>query len=266
MPIKFLHLLTSNQRSHKTNIHLGAYMAFVAGAVNAGGFLAIARYTSHMSGIISAIGDDLALNKFISVLGGISLLLSFLLGAATTAIIVNWGHRRKIRSEFALPLLVEAVLLLAFGLVGANLNLYLPLTVPAIALLLCFVMGLQNAIVTKASKAEIRTTHMTGVITDIGIELGKMIYWNRSKDANKQGLVKANIEKLKTHAFIFGMFLVGGIIGAVSFKKVGYIAVVPLSLSLVLISGFQVYRDIKQILFPQVSALGRWLTDSPTDG
>jgi uncharacterized membrane protein YoaK (UPF0700 family) len=192
-------------------------MAFVAGAVNAGGFLAIARYTSHMSGIISAIGDDLALNNFISVLGGISLLLSFLFGAATTAIIVNWGHRRKIHSEFALPLLLEAALLLVFGLVGANLNVYLPLTVPAIALLLCFVMGLQNAIVTKASRAEIRTTHMTGVITDIGIELGKLVYWNKSIQANAQGYVKANREKLRTHLFIFGMFLIGGIIGAISF-------------------------------------------------
>jgi uncharacterized membrane protein YoaK (UPF0700 family) len=248
MAIKFLQLLTSTHRSHKTNVQLGAYMAFVAGAVNAGGFLAIARYTSHMSGIISAIGDDLALNDFISVLGGIFLLLSFLLGAATTAIIANWGHRRKIHSEFALPLLLEAVLLLIFGLVGANLNLYLPLTVPAIALLLCFVMGLQNAIVTKVSRAEIRTTHMTGVITDIGIELGKLIYWNRSEEANKLGLVTANREKLKTHFAIFSMFLVGGIIGAISFKKVGYISVVPLSLSLALIAGLQIYRDISDVL------------------
>ena len=228
-------------------------MAFVAGAVNAGGFLAIARYTSHMSGIISAIGDDLALNNLISVLGGISLLLSFLFGAATTAIIVNWGHRRKIHSEFALPLLVEAILLLIFGLVGANLNLYLPLTVPAIALLLCFVMGLQNAIITKASKAEIRTTHMTGVITDIGIELGKLVYWNRSREDNDKGYVKANREKLKTHLFIFGMFLIGGIIGAVSFKKAGYISVVPLSLSLVLIAGLQIYRDVGMILRDRAS-------------
>ena len=195
MPIKFIQLLTSTQRSHKTNIQLGAYMAFVAGAVNAGGFLAIARYTSHMSGIISAIGDDLALNDFISVLGGISLLLSFLFGAATTAIIVNWGHRRKIHSEFALPLLVEAILLLVFGLVGANLNLYLPLTVPTIALVLCFVTGLQNAIVTKASRAEIRTTHMTGVVTDNGIEVGKLVYWNKSNESNQSGYVKANREK-----------------------------------------------------------------------
>lgn len=253
MPIKFIQLLTSTQRSHKTNIQLGAYMAFVAGAVNAGGFLAIARYTSHMSGIISAIGDDLALNNFISVLGGISLLLSFLFGAATTAIIVNWGHRRKIYSEFALPLFVEAVLLLIFGLVGANLNMYLPLTVPAIALLLCFVMGLQNAIVTKASRAEIRTTHMTGVITDIGIELGKLIYWNRSAQANQVGYVRANREKLKTHLFIFGMFLLGGIVGAVSFKKVGYVSVVPLSISLALIASLQIYRDIKSIIKDRAS-------------
>lgn len=248
MALKFIQRITSTQRSHKTNIQLGAYMAFVAGAVNAGGFLAIARYTSHMSGIISAIGDDLALNNFISVLGGIFLLLSFLFGAATTAIIVNWGHRRKIHSEFALPLFVEAVLLLIFGLVGANLNVYLPLTVPAIALLLCFVMGLQNAIVTKASRAEIRTTHMTGVITDIGIELGKLIYWNRSADANQVGYVRANREKLRTHLFIFAMFLLGGIVGAVSFKKVGYVSVVPLSISLALIASLQIYRDIKSIL------------------
>lgn len=253
MPVKFIQLLTSNKRSHRTNIQLGSYMAFVAGAVNAGGFLAITRYTSHMSGIISAIGDDLALNNFLAVLGGLSLLLSFLFGAATTAIIVNWGHRRKIHSEFALPLLVEATLLLVFGLVGANLNLYLPLTVPTIALLLCFVMGLQNAIVTKASRAEIRTTHMTGVITDIGIELGKLLYWNRSSEANERGYVKANREKLRTHLFIFGMFLIGGIVGAVSFKKAGYISVVPLSLSLFLIAGLQIYRDIRIVIKDRIS-------------
>ena len=78
---------------------------------------------------------------------------------------------------------------------GANLNLYLSLTVPTIALLLCFVMGLQNAIVTKASKAQIRTTHMTGVITDIGIEVGKLINWNKATQPNEHGYVRANGEK-----------------------------------------------------------------------
>ena len=88
---------------------------------------------------------------------------------------------------------------------------------------------------------------------DIGIELGKLIYWNKSQEANQGGYVKANREKLISHLFIFGMFLIGGIVGAVSFKKVGYISVVPLSLSLILIAGLQIYRDIRVILKERMS-------------
>lgn len=245
MAIKFLQLLTSPQRSTKTNFQLGCLLAFIAGSVNAGGFLAISRYTSHMSGIISGIGDDLALNDILAVMGSISLLLSFMIGAATTAVLVNWGQRKHIHSQFALPLLLEAALLLMFGLLGANLNIYTPLTIPTIALMLCFVMGLQNAIITKASRAEIRTTHMTGVVTDIGIELGKLFYWNHSKEANKKGHVLANKERLKAHLSIFSMFLLGALLGAISFKGVGYISVVPISLLLILIASLQIYRDVR---------------------
>jgi hypothetical protein len=60
--------------------------------------------------------------------------------------------------------------------------------------------------------------------------------------------VKANREKLKTHLSIFAMFLIGGIIGAINFKKVGYISVVPLSLSLALISVMHIYRDLSALL------------------
>ncbi|MFX1764116.1 YoaK family protein [Paraburkholderia sp. A1RI-2L] len=48
-----------------------------------------------------------------------------------------------------------------------------------IVALLCYVMGVQNAMITKISRAERRTTHMTGIVTDLGIELGKGLYWNR---------------------------------------------------------------------------------------
>jgi len=49
----------------------------------------------------------------------------------------------------------------------------------------CFIMGLQNAVVTEISNAEIRTTHMTGNVTDLGIELGRLLYWNRMREANQ---------------------------------------------------------------------------------
>lgn len=79
---------------------------------------------------------------------------------------------------------------------GANLSSLASLLVPTAVLLLCFITGLQNAIVTKISQAEIRTTHMTGVITGLGIELGRLIYWNHSQKANGIQMVRANTDKL----------------------------------------------------------------------
>lgn len=248
MPLQSIQLLSSPQRSKRTNYQLGALLAFVAGAINAGGFLAINRYTSHMSGIISAIGDDLALGNIIPVIAGLVLLISFIGGAATTALLVNWGKRRQIRSQYALPLLLEVCVLLIFGLLGSNLSTYIQLKIPAIAFVLCYVMGLQNAIVTKMSNAEIRTTHMTGVITDMGLEIGRMFYWNRSTVANQYHFVQVNKQKLKLHALILGMFMTGALIGAIAFKRIGYVSVLPISISLTIIALSQIHRDIKRMI------------------
>jgi uncharacterized membrane protein YoaK (UPF0700 family) len=222
-------------------------MALIAGAVNAGGFLAIQRYTSHMTGIISGIADDLIVSDLTVVLAGIAALLSFIAGAATTAIFINWARRRKLHSEYALSLALEAALLLLFGLLGANLNVLIEVFVPTTVLLLCFIMGLQNAIMTKVSRAEIRTTHMTGVVTDIGIELGRLIYWNKSKYLPPDENVRANRQKLKIYLMIFSAFLMGGIFGALAFKEVGYFTTVPIAIFLMLITMPPILRDVFNI-------------------
>src|SRR5690606_6931651 len=161
-------------------------LAFIAGAVNAGGFLAIQKYTSHMTGIISGIADDLAISEFKVVLAGVVALSCFVAGAATTTIFINWARRQNLHSEYALSLMLEAGLLLLFGVLGANLNRLVEVFVPTTFIVLCFIMGLQNALMTKVSRAEIRTTHMTGIVTDIGIELGRLFYWNKSKRMPKE--------------------------------------------------------------------------------
>ena len=220
MPVKFLHGLTSRHRTRRANRQLGAVLAFVAGAVNAGGFLAVQRYTSHMTGIVSAVADELATGSIGLAIAGLVLLAAFTAGAATTAVLINWARRRQMRSKYALALLLEAALLLVFGLVGANLAAFAYLLVPATVFLLCFIMGLQNAIVTKISQAEIRTTHMTGVITDLGIELGRLVYWNRSRHRDDIHFVKANRDKLFIHSTILGLFFLGGIVAPVASNHV----------------------------------------------
>ena len=126
MPAQYFRNLTGKHRSATANRQLGFSLAFVAGAANAGGFLAVKQYTSHMSGIVSAIADQTALGDVRLALAGISSLGSFLIGASCSAILVNWGRRRGLHSQFMLPLLVEAALLLLFGLLGSHLALGKP--------------------------------------------------------------------------------------------------------------------------------------------
>ena len=240
--------LTGHHRTVAGNQVLGLLLAFNAGAVNAGGFLVVHLYTSHMTGFLSSLADNL-------VLGALGAVWAFMSGAGTTAIMINWARQRKLRSTYALPLLLESVLMLLFGLVGAiTLSWPTPFAVPLTVLLLSFIMGLQNATVTKMSSSQIRTTHMTGVVTDLGIELGKMLYWNRTGTA-PESQVRANQARLRLFAGLVGMFLVGGIAGAAGFKHVGFVFVVPLALVLLALSLPPLWADRARLRQPWRKAL-----------
>ena len=211
MPIRYARRLTGRKRTVLANRHLGYALAFVAGAINAGGFLAVQQYTSHMTGIVSAMADHIALGAYNLVLGGLGGVLSFILGAIASTLLVNYSRRRRLHSENALPLLCEAALLLCFGLLGATLASIEGLFVPLTVMLLCFIMGLQNALITKLSRAEIRTTHITGIVTDIGIELGKLLYWNRHGE--QFGRVQVDRQRLQVLSLLALYFFMGGIAG-----------------------------------------------------
>lgn len=243
MPIDFARRLVGVDRTARADRGLGATLAFVAGAMNAGGFLAVHQYTSHMTGIVSAMADHLATGATATALAGLAALLAFLAGAACSAILVNFGRRRALRSVFAAPLLLEAVLLLAFGLLGARLSTTSALSAPATVILLCFIMGLQNALVTKLSYGEMRTTHVTGIVTDIGIELGKMAYWNRAApDVRAQ--VRADRARLAGLALLGAGFFTGAVAGALAFQHAGYVATVPLAAVLVLLAAVPMLDDV----------------------
>jgi uncharacterized membrane protein YoaK (UPF0700 family) len=245
VPINYARSLTGHRRTVSANRHLGFALAFVAGAINAGGFLAVKQYTSHMSGIVSALADNLALGGYDLVLDATGAIVSFLAGAASTALLVNYVRRQRLYSEYALPLLVEAVLLLAFGVLGARLQNVEGLFVPITVMLLCFMMGLQNAVITKISHAEIRTTHVTGIVTDIGIELGKLVYWNADRDQPK---VLANRDRLRLLGTLLLCFFVGGVAGAIGFKRIGFLSVVPLAALLCLLAIVPTFDDVMVVL------------------
>jgi len=246
MPVSYLRSLAGKNRTLKANRHLAFVLSAIAGAINAGGFLVVGQFTSHMSGILSMMAEDLAIGAIGLLLSGAASMLFFIAGAACSAVLINWARKRRLEAEYATPLIAEALLLLCFALLGGNIAGIEWLFVPVTVLLLCFIMGLQNAMITKLSRAEIRTTHVTGMVTDIGIELGKALYWNSSRHPDMQ--VRADVAKLRTLTTLVGLFFAGGVIGALGFKHIGFVFTLPLAALLVFVALVPVLDDMRRAL------------------
>jgi uncharacterized membrane protein YoaK (UPF0700 family) len=105
-----------------------------------------------------------------------------------------------------------------------------------------FTMGLQNAIVTKLSGAVIRTTHLTGMVTDVGIKLGRMLY-----ALFTGGPLMAHVEvgKLRLLTSLIGLFFTGGLIGALGFKHAGFLFTLPLAAVLLVLAAVPVMDDLR---------------------
>jgi uncharacterized membrane protein YoaK (UPF0700 family) len=193
-----------------------------------------------MSGIVAAMADNIALGSIRLVFSGLAAVLSFLLGAFLTTLLIRWARGRGLESEYALPLMIEAGLLVLFGFTG---KVFTSGRVLGTVTLLCFTMGLQNAIITKLSNAVIRTTHLTGMVTDIGIALGRIVM--ATTDAGGR-VISAELAALRLLSSLITLFFVGGVTGALGFKHVGFFFTIPLSLILVLLATMPVLDDVRR--------------------
>ncbi len=215
-------------RDERLNRHLAYLLAWVAGVLNSVGFVAVGFYTSHMTGITAGVADQLVLGGGRLVGLGLVSIAFFLLGAMACAVQFNWARRRARGDRFALVLLTEAVLVLVVG--GLADEVTWAHREWLLVAVLCFVMGQQNALITKVSEATIRTTHVTGMVTDIGIELGKLAYRNRLADAEP---VRGDRGKLWMLSALVGLFFLGGVLGAVGYVALGFVVLlVPAGLLL----------------------------------
>lgn len=201
----------------KADRRLAWSLAAVAGAVNAAGFFVAGRYTSHMTGTFSLLANALALGDLGDALVAVAVIASFVAGAALSTILINHAERRLPNGAYAFSLLAEAALLFVGGAVEALAPEEMR---PSLLILgLSFTMGLQNAIVTRVSNARIRTTHVTGMVTDIGIELGQLL--DRRLSPLDDGIADADRRKLALHLPTVGGFLLGGVVGVIGYRLIG---------------------------------------------
>ncbi|WP_448207392.1 YoaK family protein [Azospirillum sp. sgz302134] len=202
-------------------------LAGIAGAINAAGFYAAGLYSSHMTGTVSTMADHLAVGN-VGMFGvALAIVATFVAGAMVSTLLINAGHRRGLSAIYAYSVFLEALLLAGLGAADVWLH---ELRGPALVMGLSFLMGLQNAVVTRISNARVRTTHVTGMITDIGIELGNLLDSLAHRTDREQ--IQGTVEKLKMHAPTVLSFFAGGVLGVLGYRMGGALLFVSLAVIL----------------------------------
>lgn len=214
-------LKQGDARSHAVDRRLGCVLAMVAGALNAVAFHAVGFFAANMTGNVSSLSDRVADHQWWSGIFYLSILVSFVAGASFSTLAINAGRRRNMRTIYAFSILAEALLMTLLGAI--EVLLASPERGAVLVLGLSFLMGLQNAAVTLISDARVRTTHISGMSTDIGISLGMLVDIARGREA--PGDAHGHRIKLELHARTVLAFLAGGVVGVVLY---GLIGVAPL--------------------------------------
>src|SRR5207245_1808381 len=123
-------------------------------------------------------------------------------GALVATLLILFGQRLG-GPPYWRPLLVETALLFVFATVNVGAGHRVHINSLALTIIICCAMGMQNALVTKLSGARIRTTHLTGVTTDIGIETGRLLdHWHQSGELRSLW-TDPQLRRLRLHLAIF---------------------------------------------------------------
>ena len=203
------------------NIFIWFLLAFEGGLLNVGGFLAVHRFVSHVTGFATLFGYEAVTNNWLSAFGMLAGPAFFLTGAMISAWFIERPRLRSQKPKYGIVFIFIIFNLLVVGTLGKmgvlgtfgeEFNYGRSYIILFILALTC---GLQNAVISSASGAIIRTTHLTGPTTDLGIGLVRL--WTERSHANRE-LVFGNWCRIG----IIISFISGSIIGAFAFKHLQF--------------------------------------------
>ncbi|QIG88614.1 DUF1275 domain-containing protein [Chryseobacterium sp. POL2] len=197
-------------RTLKHNLNIASLLSFVAGIVNVAGFLSVQRLTTNVTGHFAFFVDEIFQLRFWQAFIFFLYIFFFFLGSFVSNFIVEIIAKKNDRLIYIIPTILESIILFSLAIFGQFLISQNP------NLLVCsllFSMGLQNSLVTKISNATVRTTHLTGLFTDLGIELSQLFFYKQKDQKDK---LNSSI-KLRLTIIIF--FFLGGLLGGILYSN-----------------------------------------------
>lgn len=206
----------------KGNIAVWMLMAFQAGLLNVGGFLACHRFVSHVTGFATFFGVEVSKDSLLHASGMLAVPGFFLLGSMISGQLVDVPLRTKKKPRYYISFGLIFLFILSalvggmrgiFGEFGGTLDErgYMLLAI------LCLVCGLQNGTISTVSHSVIRTTHLTGITTDLGVGLMRVL--------NARNLPRLHHEEVRANMMRGGIilfFILGSIAGAFFFLRFAF--------------------------------------------
>lgn len=206
-------------RTPKHNRKIASLLSFVAGTVNIVGFLSIQRLTTNVTGHFAYFVDDVFKLDFVGSAIYLLYILFFLLGSFSSNLLIEVINTRSEQLVFVIPTIIESIILLTIALIGYRVVVNQP---NIIAFSLLFAMGLQNSLVTRISNAVVRTTHLTGLFTDLGIELSQLFFCTSNQQKNEL----TSTIKLRVTIIIY--FFLGGNMAGLFYSYLGFhVLIIP---------------------------------------
>jgi uncharacterized membrane protein YoaK (UPF0700 family) len=200
-------------RTLRADILLASSLAFVAGGVNSAGYLGSGYFSANMTGNVSLISDHVSAGDLYLAIAFFSIVAMFVAGAFAASLFIQIGKRYKLPAIYPLTLLAEAALLMGIGVYALKSGSAISGvgTVGVIS----FSMGIQNAASTRISGSRVRTTHVSGVATDIGVGIAQLL------DPSDAHAGRHSRDRLLLHSATVASFLAGGTVGVLCYRAAG---------------------------------------------
>ncbi|AZB24058.1 MULTISPECIES: YoaK family protein [Chryseobacterium] len=225
----------SNSRTLGDNIRLGTLTAFTAGTINIASLLIFLSFTSNVTGHYAILAAEISKGNWSQVAVMASWIFLFFFGSfLSNFIVINFNKKSKYFAH-AMPLVLEILCLFGVGVYG---QLYYQKTLEeteVLVAIMLFATGLQNGLTASISNFSVKTTHLTGTTTDLGI----LVSMFTQKKYRKNGEL---IGRAKLLMSIMVAYVLGAVFSGLTYYYLEFRVFYVISVCLMIVIGYDAYK------------------------
>lgn len=225
----------SNSRTLGDNVRLGVLTAFSAGMVNIGSLLLFFSFTSNVTGHYAILAAELVKGNLYQAAVVLGWIFLFFFGGFVSNMFVIHLNKKNTYIAHAIPIVLEILCLVAVGTYGQFFYKETLVETEILLALMLFAMGLQNGLTASISNFAVKTTHLTGVTTDLGILFSMFTHKEYRKNKEMRG-------KAILLLSIASSYVAGAVVAGVTYMHMGFSLFFVVSAFLVVVIFYDFYK------------------------